>query len=59
MEGLVRREDPSKEAARREEALRREEAARHSYPPSGFSNAGGFHQARERQARGYDERERR
>ncbi|KAL8790844.1 MAG: hypothetical protein Q9195_006169 [Heterodermia aff. obscurata] len=59
MEGLVRREDASKEAARREEALRREEVARHGFPSSGFSNGGGFHQARERQARGYDERERR
>ena len=55
----MRREDPSKEAARREEALRREEVARHSYTPSGYGNGAGFHPARERQARGYDERERR
>ena len=59
MEGLVRREDASKEAARREEVLRREEAARHGFTPSGFGTGGGFHQARERAARGYDERERR
>ena len=62
MEGLVRRDDASKEAARREEALRREEAARHNNyttSTSGYGHGGGFHPARERQARGYDERERR
>ncbi|KAG7010110.1 hypothetical protein G7Y79_00001g003820 [Physcia stellaris] len=61
MEGMGRREDASKEASRREEALRREDltARRHTYTPPVYGQGAGFPQPRDRQGRGYDERERR
>lgn len=67
MEGIGRREDAAKETARREEILRREEAMRRedmaarrtNHTPPGYSHNGGFQQPRDRQPRGYDERERR